>query len=253
MKVESLNVNISPDRAELGARAGVAAAQAIRKAIAAKGSARVIFAAAPSQNETLATLAKEPDIDWSKVTGLHMDEYFSLPADSKARFACYLHEHCFGILPFKEFILLDDGSGDKTPEEICERYDAILASAPVDVVCMGIGENGHIAFNDPPVADFNDPKRVKIVDLDEACRIQQVNDGCFPDFDSVPKQAITLTIPTLMAGECLICAVPGSRKRSAVLETIRGPLSTNCPATILRSHPHATLFVDQDSCPLTDE
>lgn len=249
MKAGTLNVNVSPNRGELGVRAGKAAAVAIQKAITEKGSARVIFAAAPSQNETLANLVMYPDIDWSKVTGLHMDEYIGLPVDSEARFSWYLRMHCFELLPFKQVFLLDEGDG-KSPEELCRRYDSLLKEGPVDVVCMGIGENGHIAFNDPPVADFNDPLSVKIVDLDDICRNQQVNDGCFPDFDSVPKQAISLTIPTLMAAGCLICAVPGERKRNAVMETLNGPIGTACPATILRTHPNATLFVDTDSCTL---
>ncbi|MDO5553309.1 MAG: glucosamine-6-phosphate deaminase [Planctomycetia bacterium] len=242
-----LKVKVCDDRATLGAMAAKQAASAIRDAIQAKGNARVIFAAAPSQNEMLAALVQEKGIDWSLVTALHMDEYIGLPKNSPARFSYYLHRHCFDLLPFGKICLLDDGTENVAPDVLCARYNSCLAEGPIDVVCMGIGENGHIAFNDPPVADFNDPLQVKIVTLDEACRRQQVNDGCFPDFDSVPKQAITLTVPTLMGGICLVCSVPGRLKRKAVTDTISAPISTDCPATILRTHSNATLFVDHDS------
>ncbi len=244
-----LKVEVYPNRREMGVHAGRDAATAIRAAIAEKGEARVIFAAAPSQNETLEELVKATDIDWTKVVALHMDEYIGLPLDSKARFSYYLKTHCFNLLPFKKVCLLDEGDGNMTPEELVQRYDTILREAPIDVVCMGIGENGHIAFNDPPVADFEDPKTVKIVDLDDVCRQQQVNDGCFPNFDAVPKQAISLTIPTLMSGKCLICSVPGQLKRNAVRGTINDPISTACPATIMRTHSKATLYVDENSFP----
>jgi glucosamine-6-phosphate deaminase len=132
----------------------------------------------------------------------------------------------------------------------CARYAALLAEAPIDLVCMGIGENGHIAFNDPPVADFDDPQAVKVVELDQACRKQQVNDGCFPSVDGVPRQAITLTCPALMSGRVLVCVVPGPRKAEAVSNTLRAPISTACPATILRRHANATLYLDSASASL---
>lgn len=235
------------DRKSMGDQAGKDAGEAIRKAIREKGEARVIFAAAPSQDDTLATLIREGEIDWTKVVALHMDEYIGLPLDSSARFSCYLKDHCFDHLPFKQIFLLDEGDGSMNPDQLCERYNRIIREKPVDVVCMGIGENGHIAFNDPPVADFNDPKVVKIVDLDDACRMQQVHDGCFPTFDDVPKQAITLTVPTLMSGGTLICTVPGQRKKDAVFKTVHSPISTECPATILRNHPNATMYLDAES------
>ena len=246
--VDALRVERYPNRRELGAAAGKAAAEAIRSAIARNGQARVIFAAAPSQNETLETLVSEGGIDWSKVTALHMDEYIGLPSDSVARFGAYLKRHIFDRLPFKAVYLLDDPALGLDAAGILARYKAILAEGPVDVVCMGIGENGHIAFNDPAVANFHDKESVKIVDLDDVCRQQQVNDGCFPNFDAVPKQAITLTVPTLMGAGCLICAVPGATKRAAVARTLSGEISPECPATILRRHQNATLFVDTDSC-----
>ena len=241
-----LIVEVCADRAELGRRAGHDAAAAIRAAIAQKGQARVIFAAAPSQNETLDALVEEPDLDWSKVVALHMDEYVGLPIGSTARFSYYLKKRCFERVPFKEIYYLDEQKGDDV-ETLLRRYTEILAQGPIDVVCMGIGENGHVAFNDPPVADFNDPLPIKVVELDDVCRNQQVNDGCFPNFESTPTHALSLTVPTLASAGRQICAVPGKLKASAVRRTLEGPVSTECPATILRTVPNATLYVDADS------
>lgn len=246
--IDRLAVEVFPNREDLGKAAGRAAAEAIRQTIARRGEARVIFAAAPSQNETLETLRREPGIDWTKVTALHMDEYIGLPAGSPARFASYLNEHIFRYLPFKEVFLLDDPTLPLDRDAAVARYKKIIADGPIDVVCMGIGENGHIAFNDPAVARFDDPESVKIVDLDDICRTQQVHDGCFPTLDDVPRQAITLTVPTLFSGAALVCAVPGATKRAAVRQTLTGPIEEACPATILRTHSNAALFVDIDSC-----
>lgn len=242
-----LEVEVCADRRELGARAGAAAAEAIRAAIRERGEARVIFAAAPSQNETLETLASAPDVDWRRVVALHMDEYVGLPRGSEARFSHYLKTRVFDVLPFKAVYLLDEQTGAADVEALRTRYEAILADGPVDVACLGIGENGHVAFNDPPVADFNDPNLVKLVELDDACRRQQVNDGCFPDFESTPREALTLTVPALTAARRLICAVPGPLKAPAVRKTLNDAVSEACPATILRKTPNATLFVDADS------
>ena len=243
-----LEVEVCADRRELGVRAGTAAAEAIRAAIAQRGEARVIFAAAPSQNETLETLASAPDVDWSRVVALHMDEYVGLPKGSEARFSHYLKTHIFDALSFKAVYLLDEQTDDAADvETLRTRYEALLADGPIDVVCMGIGENGHIAFNDPPVADFDDPKRVKLVELDDACRRQQVNDGCFPNFESTPRKALTLTVPALTTGRRLICAVPGPLKAPAVRKTLSDAVSEACPATILRQTPNATLYVDAES------
>lgn len=243
---ENLVVEVCADRAELGRRAGADAADAIRDAIAANGEARVIFAAAPSQNETLDALCAAPDVDWTKVVALHMDEYVGLPIGSEARFSWYLKKHCFERLPFKAVYYLDEEKGEDT-ETLLKRYMEILAQGPVDVVCMGIGENGHVAFNDPPVADFNDPLPIKVVELDDVCRNQQVNDGCFPNFDATPTHALSLTVPTLARAKRQICAVPGKLKAAAVRRTLDGPVATECPATILRTLPAATLYVDADS------
>ena len=241
--VDKLQVKAYQTRDPMGHAAGRAAAEAIAKAIARQGTARVIFAAAPSQNETLAALVADTSVDWPKVTAFHMDEYIGLSEDASQRFSRYLKERVFDRLPFAAVHLL----GLQPSESECEFYAHLLAEKPIDVVCLGIGENGHIAFNDPPVADFNDPQLVKIVTLDTSCRQQQVNDGCFPNFDAVPQSAVTLTIPALMRGATLICSVPGPTKRNAVHATLHDEISTNCPATILRRHEDCTLFLDADS------
>jgi glucosamine-6-phosphate deaminase len=171
-----------------------------------------------------------------------MDEYIGLDAAAPQRFSNFLKERLFDRLPFREVHLIEPETLDPV-----KHYETLLKTSPIDLVCLGIGENGHLAFNDPPVADFNDPVWVKIVDLDDVCRRQQVNDGCFAAFDDVPKQAITLTIPALMSGKRLICTVPGQTKRQAVQRTLNDPISTACPATILRNHQACTLFLDKDA------
>ena len=227
---DKLIIEVCADRAELGARAGADAADAIRAAINANGEARVVFAAAPSQNETLETLVNAPDIDWTKVVALHMDEYIGLPTGSGARFSYYLKKHLFEKLPFKRIYYIDDQKGDSV-EKLLARYSEILAQAPIDVVCMGIGENGHIAFNDPDVADFDDPLPIKVVELDEECRRQQVNDGCFPTFALTLTHAMTLTIPT--AGAYRHLPVPGQLK--APSDGPEGPVTTARPASVMRT------------------
>ena len=208
----------------------------------------MIFAAAPSQNEVLASLALDKEIPWERVNAFHMDEYIGLPADAPQGFGNFLKAHIFGLAPFKSVNYMDISAEDAEAE--CARYSALLAQYPTDIVVMGIGENGHIAFNDPPVADFADPKAVKPVLLDEICRNQQVNDGCFATIDDVPKYAITLTVPTLFAGKNLFCIVPAKTKANAVKATICGEIGEACPATILRRHENAILYLDGDSSSL---
>lgn len=245
---DQLAVEVHPDRAAAGRAAGERAADAIRKALGQKGFARVIFAAAPSQDETLAALAKAPGIDWNRVTALHMDEYLGIDPGHPASFRRYLREHILepaGFAP-DQFRPIPGESAD-LPGRIALAYEEELRSSPIDLVCAGIGENGHLAFNDPPVADFLDPLRVKVVRLDEACRQQQVNDGCFPRIEDVPTHAYTLTVPALLSGARLVVTVPGPRKADAVYTTIRGPIGEACPATALRNHPDVTLYLDRDS------
>lgn len=242
--VDRLKVKAYADRRAMGAAAGTAAADAVRKLIAAGKSPRMIFAAAPSQNETLATLVAAPGIDWSRVTAFHMDEYVGLPPTAPQRFGRFLTERLFDLVRPGTVHLID---GNRSAADECRRYTDLLMAGPIDVVCLGIGENGHLAFNDPPVADFDDRAVIKPVELDLACRQQQVNDGCFPSLADVPTHALTLTIPTLMAGAKLFCSVPGKTKRQAVTRTLAGDVSTECPSTVLRRHADCTLYVDADS------
>jgi glucosamine-6-phosphate deaminase len=242
--VDRLKVNVYANRRDLGTAAGKAAAARIKDLLGKKDRIRMIFAAAPSQNEFLETLAADKEIDWSRITAFHMDEYIGLPNDAPQKFSRFLSEKLFDIVKPGTVHLIDSSN---TIEAECKRYGDLIREAPIDIVCLGIGENGHIAFNDPPVADFNDPLVIKPVELDDACRQQQVNDGCFAKFDDVPAHALTLTIPTLMSGSYLYCMVPGPTKRKAVQRTLNGSISTECPSTILRTHPNCTLYVDRDS------
>jgi len=243
-QADHLRLRTFPTRADMGRAAGEHAAQAINAALASRGAARVILASAPSQDETLATLITAP-IDWSRVTIFHMDEYLGLPAGHPQTFRAYQQAKVLSRIQPAAFHGIAGESADAAAE--CARYAALLAVAPIDVCCLGIGENGHLAFNDPPVADFADPALVKVVELDAACRQQQVNDGCFPTLDAVPTHALTLTIPALMSARTLVCSVPGPRKAAAVKATVHDPISTACPATILRQHADATLYLDAAS------
>ena len=232
-------------RAAMGTSAAKEAEAVIADIIAQKGEINMIFAAAPSQNEMLASLLASEKIDWSAVNALHMDEYIGLSEGDSRTFGVYLYDHIFGKKPFKSVHYIYGHAADAEAE--CERYTDLLKQFPPDVVCLGIGENGHIAFNDPWVAKFDDEKAVKVVELDEKCRRQQVNDGCFPTIDDVPTHAISLTVPTLISAAHLFCVVPAATKADAVQKTVYGPINEDCPATAMRRHPHATLYCDADS------
>jgi len=248
LKVENLMVNIHDDRDSLGKAAADFVEATLLSALREKERVRVIFAAAPSQNEMLKHLIGRKAIPWQRIIAFHMDEYLGLPGHAPQLFSRYLHDHLFSKVPFYGVHILDSQTSDPAIE--CSRYAELLHESEIDLVCMGIGENGHIAFNDPPVAEFNDPKVVKVVELEERCRQQQVNDGCFPTFTNVPRCAITLTVPTLMSAKVLSIVVPGSLKAEAVRQTLEGDVSTTCPASILRKHPHARLFIDTQSSAL---
>jgi glucosamine-6-phosphate deaminase len=252
LKIDKLNVFVHPDRIAMGEAAAAEAGAILCAALAEKGSARIIVASAPSQNELLAGLTANPDIDWSRVTVFHMDEYVGLPAAHAATFRAYQHAH---LLSKVSPAIFHEICGESpSPQDECDRYAGLLAAAPIDLVCLGIGENGHIAFNDPPVADFHDARLVKVVELDPACRQQQVNDGCFPDISSVPTHAITLTCPALMSAAHAVCVVPGPRKAEAVRNSLFAPeISTKIPATILRTHPRASLHLDQAAYHLSEK
>lgn len=248
LKKDLLTVNIYSTRDEMGKAAASDVKACILSLLEKKETINMIFAAAPSQNEVLAALANDSEIPWNRVNAFHMDEYIGLPADAPQGFGNFLKDHIFGIADFKSVNYINISAPDA--EEECRRYSELLAKYPTDIVVMGIGENGHIAFNDPPVADFNDPKAVKPVQLDEICRNQQVNDGCFAHIDQVPKTAITLTVPTLTSGDHLFCIVPAATKAKAVKATVCGEIGEHCPATALRRHKSAVLYLDGDSSSL---
>jgi glucosamine-6-phosphate deaminase len=237
-------VKIYESRKLMGTAAASRLAIEIDKVLQHKDTVNIIFAAAPSQNEFLAALFYE-NIKWELVNAFHMDEYIDLKEDAPQRFGNFLKERLFSQFNFKSVHYLNGNAYDIQKE--CSRYSELLKNYPVDIVCMGIGENGHLAFNDPPVANFTDPEIVKVVTLDLPCRKQQVNDGCFASLEAVPKQALTLTIPVLMQAKVINCVVPGTAKAQAILNTLTQPMCSDFPSTILRSHTGAVLFLDTDS------
>jgi len=245
LQKDKLNVLIFETRAEMGKKAGNDAAECIKKLLSEKEEVNMIFAAAPSQNETLASLITAQDIDWSRVNAFHMDEYIGLSPNAPQGFGNFLKNAIFSKLPFKSINYIY--AEDETAEETCARYTKLIEENPIDIVCLGIGENGHIAFNDPWVADFKDGKVIKKVELDEVCRQQQVNDGCFSKLDDVPKYALTLTVPTLFNADYLFCTVPAPTKADAVYKTVNNDINEELPATIMRMHNNAIMYCDKDS------
>ena len=246
--VDKLKVKIFPTRKEMGEDSAKDIKERIKALLSEKAEINMIFAAAPSQNDVLKSLVEDKSIEWNRVNAYHMDEYIGLDKDAPQGFGNFLKEHIFGLVPFKSVNYIDITTTD--PEKEAERYGKLLAENPTDIVVMGIGENGHIAFNDPPVADFNDKKAVKPVKLDEICRQQQVNDGCFASIDQVPTHAMTLTVPTLVKAPYLFCIVPAPTKAKAVYETLNGTIDEHCPASILRLQDNAILYLDGDSSKL---
>ena len=244
LKKDNLLCKIYKTRNEMGDAAAEDIHNKILELLKEKEVINMIFAAAPSQNEVLASLIQKTDIPWNRINAFHMDEYIGLDHAAPQKFGTFLKNAIFDKVPFKNVYLINSSS---TSMEECERYTRLLQKNPVDIVCLGIGENGHIAFNDPDVADFNDKSLVKVVELDDICRQQQVNDGCFAHIDNVPKTALTLTIPALTAGNYMFCVVPAATKANAVNNTINGPISERCPASVLRTHENAILYCDSDS------
>ena len=245
--VDELSVFVFDSRAEMGCAAAADISRRIAEKLAAKDELNMIFAAAPSQNEVLAALAADKSIPWERINAYHMDEYVGLAPDAPQGFGNFLRERLFDLVPFRSVHTIDSSAA---PEDECRRYGALLRAAPTDIVVMGIGENGHIAFNDPGEADFDDPETVKVVSLDEVCRMQQVHDGCFASLELVPRQALTLTVPTLTAAPDLFCIVPAATKAAAVRATLTGPVTEDVPATVLRTRPGARLYLDPDSAGL---
>lgn len=243
-RVDGLRVQVHGTTEALASAAADLVEGRLRATIAVRGEATLVLATGASQIGFLAELQRR-SIDWDRIDVFHLDEYAELPADHPASFRRYLKERILDAVKPRSVHLIDGSAADLAAE--IERYQSLLRAHPIDVACIGIGENGHIAFNDPPVADFLDPLWVRQVELDDACRTQQVNEGWFPSFDATPPRAITLTIPAVMSSHTISCVVPGERKADAVFNTLNGPISTACPASILRRHDNTTLFLDRDS------
>ena len=247
-KKDKLTVEIYENRTLMGEAAARDIKAKIAELLSQKQEINMIFAAAPSQNDVLKSLVEDKEIEWNRVNAYHMDEYIGLDKDAPQGFGNFLKYHILGLLPFKSVNYIDITTAN--PEAEAERYGKLLKENPTDIVIMGIGENGHIAFNDPPVADFHDERWVKPVKLDEICRQQQVNDGCFASIDKVPTHAMTLTVPTLVKAPYLFCIVPAPTKAKAVYETLNGSIDEHCPASILRTHDNAKLYLDNESSKL---
>jgi glucosamine-6-phosphate deaminase len=241
---DSLTIKVFESRSAMGSDAANLVSEKISELLKTKQFVNMIFAAAPSQNDFLEELIKK-DIEWSRINAFHMDEYVGLDTNAPQGFGNFLKDRLFKKVSFRSVQYLN-GNADNLEAE-CDRYANLLSLQPADIVCMGIGENTHLAFNDPHVADFNDPRTVKIVDLDIECRQQQVNDGCFGTIDEVPAYALTLTVPALVKAEYVYCMVPGEKKAKAVYHTLNDSITEKYPSTILRKHPKAILFIDEKS------
>lgn len=246
--IDRLTIKIFENRNTLGTAAATIVAQEIHLLLAIQEYVSIIFAAAPSQDEFLAALAAHTDIDWSRVIAFQMDEYIGISSYAPQNFGRYLREHLFDrVYPGK--VLLINGNANNLDEE-CARYSSLLQQYPLDITCAGVGENGHLAFNDPPNVDFGDRVLVRVVKLAEISRQQQVRDGCFAKIGDVPSCAVTVTIPLLISANFISCVVPKSSKAEAIRQMLLAPISVNCPASILRKHPKAVLFLDRGSSQL---
>ena len=246
----AMQVLVFRSKREASEPAAEAAASILRGAISSRGRARMVVSTGNSQLDFIDALVKARDLDWSAVEAFHLDEYAGMPATHPASFRLWLKTRLADRVPLRAMHYVNGDAPD--PDGECRRYGALLAEAPIDAGFIGIGENGHIGFNDPPVADFSDPLQVKVVRLDDACRRQQVGEGHFDGISAVPERALTLTCPTIAGMANLICCVPELRKAKAVRDTVEGPISTACPASILRTHPRAQLFLDPESASLLE-
>lgn len=248
--VDSLRIEVHADRRGLGQAAAAFLANALLESSDGRERLGMMFASAPSQVETLEALMNVPGLPWSIVEAFHLDEYLGLPTSHPRSFARFLREHVADRVPLAAAHYLDGETSDAEHE--CRRYGDLLADVGLDLGCVGVGENGHVAFNEPNDTDFDDPRRVRIVALDERSRRQQVNEGLFPSLDAVPARALTLTVPTIVSARTLACVVPGESKASAIRRMLTGSVSEACPASVLRRHPSAVLFLDEASASALD-
>jgi glucosamine-6-phosphate deaminase len=244
-QVESLKIEVQSDSETAGQAAAAAAGATLQQLAKTPGDIGVIFATGASQIKTLHALTSMPDLPWSRIIGFHMDEYEDMPPEHPASFRGYLRQRLTSRVSMKEFNEIDGTLPDLN--RLCVQYTAALKQANPQLCLLGIGENGHLAFNDPPVADFHDPLDMKIVTLDAECRQQQFAEGWFKSLDEIPQRAVTLTIPALFRVPKLIASVPGPRKAHIVYRSLTEPISTECPATLLRTHPDCTVYLDRDS------
>jgi len=238
-----MQIRIFDDKIALGREAATQAATIIRRALAARGTARILVATGGSQFEFLEALTQAPGLDWAKVDMFHLDEYVGLSIDHPASFRKYLLDRLIRKTGIRNYHLLD---GEAPPETVCRDIGRLLSAAPVDVAFPGIGENGHLAFNDPP-ADFQNEEPYIVVQLDEACRRQQVGEGWFKSMAEVPERAISISVRQLLKAKAIISVVPDARKAEAVQRCLEGAVSPQTPASILRTHPDVTLYLDRDS------
>jgi glucosamine-6-phosphate deaminase len=248
LRHDRLVTEVHPDRASMGTAAAEYAARRLRDLLAERDQVRVIFAAAASQGEFLGDLAEAAGIDWARVTAFHLDEYVGLPVGDGRSFGEWLERRIWSRVRPGRVEKIDGGAaaaGPHGPDSEAERYGRLIADGGLDLALIGIGENGHLAFNDPHVADFDDPRVMKPVEIDATSRRQQVRDGAFPTFDDVPQLALTVTMSAILASRAISVVVPGPQKAAAVAATLLGPIDTACPASALRHHPDARLFVDE--------
>jgi len=247
-QVDNLMVEVFPDREVMGRAPARWVAERMRERIRHKGHVSIVFASAPSQDDFLAALAKEPGLDWQRVVAFQMDEYIGLPEDAPQSFGRYLQHRLFDrVKPGAVYLL--NGNGPDLEAEM-RRYSSLLRQFPPDITCAGIGENGHLAFNDPPLVELSKDILIREVRLTEQSRQQQVHDGCFERLEQVPERALTLTVPTLLSSQFVSCVVPGQRKAEAVWRVLRGSVGPECPASFLRRHPRGILFLDRESASL---
>lgn len=239
---------IEADKVALGKKAAADGAAKIRQALRERGSANVIVATGASQFEMLAALTQEKGVDWHKVTAFHLDEYVGLPITHPASFRLYLWQRFVSRLPLP-LATFHYVNAEMNPQAECDRLGAIIKEHPIDVAFIGIGENGHIAFNDPP-ADFDTDAPYIVVQLDEACRKQQMGEGWFPTINDVPRQAISMSVKHIMKSKHIVCTVPDQRKAEAVRNSVRGPVTNKVPASILQRHESLTLYLDKPAASL---
>ena len=245
---DALQCFVYEDRGKMGKAAARDIIAMIHVMLSQKPVINMMFGAAPSQNEVLAGLREADDVDWTRINCFHMDEYIGLSPDAPQGFGNFLRKHLFGHKPFAQVNYISPETTE--PEKEAARYEALLKEHPIDICVLGVGENGHVAFNDPPVADFKDTRLVKPVKLDPVCRQQQVNEKCFERLDLVPSEALTLTVPALLRGRWLFCIVPFASKAEAVRCTLYGEISEHCPASVLRNEADACLYLTAESARL---